>query len=211
MVWPLARHVKPLFETPDTVAWPTSFIRALQAVLSPAATAAVDGAGCHGVPVPAGGVPPEYNHRAMRVLIQRVARASVTVDGSVVGTVGRGFLALVGVTHNDTRADAERLAARTFKLRVFEDDAGLMNLGLADVRGEVLAVSQFTLYADTRKGNRPSFTEAAPAGLGEELYGTYVAALRDAGVPVATGEFGARMEVALVNDGPVTVLLEEPR
>ena len=107
----------------------------------------------------------------MRVLLQRVRNASVSVDGQIVGSVGLGFVALVGVTHQDSAATAQRLAAKTAKLRVFEDEAGLMNLALGDVGGGVLAVSQFTLYADTRKGNRPSFTDAAPPGQGEAVYG----------------------------------------
>jgi D-aminoacyl-tRNA deacylase len=144
----------------------------------------------------------------MRVLLQRVSRAAVAVDGVERGAVGRGFLALVGVAHEDDAAAARRLAAKTARLRVFADDAGLMNLALGDVGGEVLAVSQFTLYADTRRGNRPSFTNAAPPELGEALYETYVEALRAAGVPVQTGVFGAHMQVDLVNDGPVTILLE---
>jgi D-tyrosyl-tRNA(Tyr) deacylase len=142
------------------------------------------------------------------VLLQRVSRASVAVDGEERGAVGRGFLALVGVTHEDDTAAARRLAAKTARLRVFADDAGLMNLALGDVGGGVLAVSQFTLYADTRRGNRPSFTAAAPPGQGETVYEAYVEALRAEGVPVATGVFGARMQVDLVNDGPVTILLE---
>ena len=144
----------------------------------------------------------------MRVLLQRVRNASVSVDGQIVGSVGLGFVALVGVTHQDSAATAQRLAAKTAKLRVFEDEAGLMNLALGDVGGGVLAVSQFTLYADTRKGNRPSFTDAAPPGQGEAVYGAYVTALRAEGVPVETGVFGARMQVELLNDGPVTILLE---
>jgi len=144
----------------------------------------------------------------MRVLLQRVSRASVTVECERVAEVERGFVALVGVGHGDTAAVAAKLAAKTAKLRVFEDGAGLMNLALADVGGAVLAVSQFTLYADTRKGNRPSFTDAAPPEVGEAVYGAYVEALRAAGVPVQTGVFGARMHVDLVNNGPVTILLE---
>ncbi len=144
----------------------------------------------------------------MRVLIQRVSRAAVSVDGREVAAIGRGFLVLVGVTHEDDLAAARRLAAKTVKLRVFEDDAGLMNVALADVGGEVLAVSQFTLYADTRKGNRPSFTDAAASEQGEDLYDAYVREVRAAGVPVQTGVFGAHMCVELVNDGPVTILLE---
>jgi D-tyrosyl-tRNA(Tyr) deacylase len=144
----------------------------------------------------------------MRVLLQRVERAGVTVEGREVAAVGRGFLALVGVTHNDTRETATRLAAKLVRLRVFDDERGLMNRSILDCGGELLAVSQFTLYADTRRGNRPSFTGAAPPAQGEQLYEAFVAAVRTAGVPVATGVFGAHMHVTLVNDGPVTILLE---
>ncbi|HEX5641109.1 MAG TPA: D-aminoacyl-tRNA deacylase [Thermoleophilia bacterium] len=144
----------------------------------------------------------------MRVLLQRVSRAAVAVDGAETGAVGRGFLALVGVTHEDDATAARRLAAKTARLRVFADDAGLMNLALGDVGGAVLAVSQFTLYADVRRGNRPSFTDAAPPDRGEAVYEAYVEALRAEGVPVETGVFGAHMQVELVNDGPVTILLE---
>jgi len=144
----------------------------------------------------------------MRILIQRVSRASVTVGRERVAAIGRGYLALVGVTHGDSAATAGKLAAKTARLRIFEDDAGLMNLALADVGGEVLAVSQFTLYADARRGNRPSFSEAARPEQGEAVYAAYVEALRMEGVPVQTGIFGAHMRVELVNDGPVTILLE---
>lgn len=144
----------------------------------------------------------------MRVLLQRVSRAAVVVDGAETGAVGRGFLALVGVAHGDDTAAAGKLAAKTARLRVFADDAGRMNLALGDVDGAVLAVSQFTLYADVRRGNRPSFTDAAPPECGEAVYEAYVEALRAEGVPVATGVFGAHMRVELVNDGPVTILLE---
>jgi D-tyrosyl-tRNA(Tyr) deacylase len=144
----------------------------------------------------------------MRILIQRVSHASVTVGGERVAAIGRGYLALAGVTHGDSLATAGKLAAKTARLRVFEDDSGLMNLALAEVSGEVLAVSQFTLYADARRGNRPSFTEAAGAEQGEAVYAAYVEALRAEGVPVQTGIFGAHMHVELVNDGPVTILLE---
>ena len=137
-----------------------------------------------------------------------MSSATVSVDGEVVGRVGRGFLALVGVTHGDTAETAARLAGKTARLRVFNDEDGLMNLALPDVHGEVLAVSQFTLYADARKGNRPSFVTAAAPDVGEAVYKAYVAALRAEGVPVETGVFGAHMQVQLVNDGPVTVLLE---
>jgi D-tyrosyl-tRNA(Tyr) deacylase len=144
----------------------------------------------------------------MRVLLQRVSEAAVSVDGEVTGWVGHGFVALVGVAHDDDEAVARKLAAKTARLRVFADEAGLMNLALGDIAGAVLAVSQFTLYADTRRGNRPSFTAAAAAGRGEAVYEAYVAALRAEGVPVETGVFGAHMQVELVNDGPVTILLE---
>jgi D-aminoacyl-tRNA deacylase len=144
----------------------------------------------------------------MRVLVQRVASAAVSVDGHTVGAIGRGFLCLVGVTHADTEQEAVKLAFKTARLRVFEDAGGLMNLALADVDGEVLAVSQFTLYADARKGNRPSFADAAKPDLGERLYEVFVRALRAEGVPVKTGVFGARMQVELTNDGPVTIMLE---
>jgi D-tyrosyl-tRNA(Tyr) deacylase len=144
----------------------------------------------------------------MRVLLQRVAHASVTVEGRIVGEIGSGLLALVGVAHGDTAATAQRLAAKTAGLRIFADDVRLMNRSLTDVGGAVLAVSQFTLYADTRRGNRPSFTDAASPEVGESVYEAYVAALRAAGLPVATGIFGAHMHVELLNDGPVTILLE---
>jgi len=144
----------------------------------------------------------------MRVLVQRVTRAAVTVEERIVGAIGPGFLALVGVTHGDTVGEARKLAAKTARLRVFDDAAGLMNVSLTDAGGEVLAVSQFTLYGDARKGNRPSFTAAAAPEQGESLYEEYVAALREAGVTVATGVFGAHMQVELLNDGPVTILLE---
>ena len=159
-------------------------------------------------PTPLRGGSPARRMRAMRVVLQRVSRASVTVDGRRLAEIGGGFVALVGVGHGDTATEAGRLAAKTAKLRVFEDGAGLMNLALGEVGGAVLAVSQFTLYACTRKGNRPSFTDAAPPERGEAVYEAYVAALRAAGAPVATGVFGAHMEVELVNDGPVTILLE---
>jgi D-aminoacyl-tRNA deacylase len=144
----------------------------------------------------------------MRVLLQRVSRASVTIGCERVAEIERGFVALVGVGHGDTAETAAKLAAKTARLRVFADDAGLMNLALGDVGGAVLAVSQFTLYADTRKGNRPSFTDAAAPDVGEAVYGAYVEALRAEQVPVVTGVFGAHMLVDLVNDGPVTILLE---
>lgn len=152
----------------------------------------------------------------MRICLQRVARASVTVEsetpgvagGEMIGTVGGGFVALVGVTHGDTSNDAEALAAKVAGLRVFPDDEGKMNLSLRDVGGEVLAVSQFTLHADCRKGRRPSFIAAAQPELALQLYERFVTALRSRGIPVVTGVFGAHMKVELVNDGPVTILLD---
>jgi len=144
----------------------------------------------------------------MRAVIQRVSQASVTVDGQIVGTIERGFLVLVGVTHNDSRAEADWLARKIAGLRIFEDDAGKMNLGLADVGGAVLVVSQFTLYGDARKGRRPDFIQAARPEVAEPLVDYFVEALRSAGLPVETGRFRATMEVALVNDGPVTLWLD---
>ena len=145
----------------------------------------------------------------MRVLVQRVSRASVTVDGEHVARSATGS-SPSSASRTTTRAEtAGRLAAKTARLRVFEDDAGLMNLSPgATSAGEVLAVSQFTLYADARRGNRPSFTQAARPEQGEAVYEAFVAALRAEGVPVETGVFGAHMHVELVNDGPVTILLE---
>jgi len=144
----------------------------------------------------------------MRLIIQRVAEASVTVEQRVVGAIGRGFLVLCGVGRDDTAEDAEWLARKTAALRIFEDSDGKMNLSLDAVQGAVLVVSQFTLYGDCRKGNRPSFMDAAPPELGDQLYQTYADALRALGVPVQTGVFRAMMKVALVNDGPVTLMLD---
>jgi len=145
----------------------------------------------------------------MKALIQRVARGSVTIEGAAVGSVGNGFVVLLGVRPGDTEDDARYLAHRTANLRVFADAAGKMNLSLDDVGGGVLVVSQFTLYADTRKGNRPSFIGAADPQLANRLYEEYVAALRRAlgEARVATGRFGADMTVEIVNDGPVTIEL----
>jgi D-tyrosyl-tRNA(Tyr) deacylase len=144
----------------------------------------------------------------VRLLLQRVTRASVRVDGSVVGEIDRGLLALVGVGHEDTPELAETLARRTVELRIFEDDEGRTNRSLADVAGSLLAVSQFTLYADLRKGRRPSFLDAAPPDLGARLYETYADAVATLGIPVARGIFGADMAVELVNDGPFTIWLD---
>ena len=149
----------------------------------------------------------------MKALIQRVQRGRVTVAGKPIGETGRGFVVLLGVRPGDTEENARYLAHRTVNLRVFADADAKMNLGLQDVNGGVLVVSQFTLYADTRKGNRPSFIGAAEPGLARQLYEEYVAALRRAlgDARVATGEFGAAMVVDIVNDGPVTIELTTDR
>ncbi|PKO23166.1 MAG: D-tyrosyl-tRNA(Tyr) deacylase [Chloroflexi bacterium HGW-Chloroflexi-1] len=144
----------------------------------------------------------------MRAVVQRVSRAAVTVDGETVGAIGRGFLVLLGVTHIDGRAEADWLARKIAGLRIFEDAAGKMNLGLADVGGAVLVVSQFTLYGDARKGRRPSFTAAARPEQAEPLVDYFAGQLRGQGLPVATGQFQAKMDVALINDGPVTLWLD---
>ena len=144
----------------------------------------------------------------MRAVIQRVSSASVTVDGQVVGQIGPGFLVLLGMTHADGEAEAALLARKIAGLRVFEDDGGKMNLGLADVEGSVLAVSQFTLYADLRKGRRPSFIDAARPEQAEPLYQRFCQLLANEGIPVQQGVFQAHMQVALVNDGPVTIWLD---
>jgi D-aminoacyl-tRNA deacylase len=144
----------------------------------------------------------------MKALLQRVSQASVTIDGRVVGAIEKGFVVLLGVTHNDTRVGAEWLAAKIAGLRLFEDDAGKMNLSLAEVDGAVLLVSQFTLYGNARKGRRPSFTSAAPPNVAEPLVDYFAGQLRAHGLTVATGLFGARMLVEIHNDGPVTMMLE---
>ena len=144
----------------------------------------------------------------MRALIQRVNRASVTVDGEVVGEIGRGLCVFVGVTHSDDDAIAARLAQRVWQLRVFDDDAGFMNVAVGEVGGEVLVVSQFTLYGDTRKGRRPSWVAAARPEQAAPLIERFSAELAALGARVATGRFAAHMHVELVNDGPVTVTVE---
>jgi D-tyrosyl-tRNA(Tyr) deacylase len=144
----------------------------------------------------------------MRALVQRVSKASVSVDGEIVGQIGRGVVALVGVTHGDGQAQADWLARKVAGLRIFEDSAGKMNVGLLDVDGAALVVSQFTLYADARKGRRPSFADAAPPEVAEPLVDHFARALRGHGVPVETGVFQAYMLVEIHNDGPVTILLE---
>ena len=144
----------------------------------------------------------------MRAVVQRVAGAQVTVDGVVAGEIGRGLCVLLGVARGDGPAEAERLAGRVARLRVFPDEEGRFDRSLVDVGGAALVVSQFTLIADPAKGNRPSFTDAAPPADAEPLYARFCAALRDLGVPVETGVFGALMQVELVNDGPVTIVLD---
>ena len=147
----------------------------------------------------------------MRCVIQRVSSANVTVDGEVLGSIGRGFLVLVGVHVDDTEKDLRYMAEKVPNLRVFEDEAGKMNRSLLDVGGEVLAVSQFTLYGDARGGRRPSFITAARPEKANPMYEELVAAWRAQGLHVETGRFGADMQVALVNDGPVTILMDSTR
>ncbi|HLT95909.1 MAG TPA: D-aminoacyl-tRNA deacylase [Acidimicrobiia bacterium] len=144
----------------------------------------------------------------MRTVVQRVSRAEVTVAGRSVGRIGTGLLVLVGVTHDDTETDAVVLADKLVGLRIFPDDDGAMNRASTEVGGEMLIVSQFTLYGSARRGKRPSFTDAAPPERAEGLIETMVDRVRQLGVRCETGQFGARMEVELVNDGPVTLLLE---
>ena len=144
----------------------------------------------------------------MRACIQRVSTASVTVDQQVVGRIDRGLVVLLGVSRADTLNDAKWLAEKVVGLRIFDDDADKMNLSLTDVGGAALVISQFTLFGDCRKGRRPSFTDAAPPELAEQLYGEFVTRARSLGVEVATGVFRAHMDVALVNDGPVTLWID---
>jgi D-aminoacyl-tRNA deacylase len=144
----------------------------------------------------------------MRAVVQRVREASVSVDGGVVGECGRGLAILLGVAEGDDETAAQRLAEKIARLRIFENDEGRFDLSLLDVGGEALVVSQFTLIADTSKGNRPSFTDAARPEEAEPLYDAFCAALETEGARVARGVFGARMQVSLVNDGPVTIVVE---
>jgi D-aminoacyl-tRNA deacylase len=146
----------------------------------------------------------------MRAVVQRVLSARVVVAGTVVGEIGPGLLVLLGVRTGDTAAESRWLADKLVGLRIFEDDAGKMNRSVDEVRGAVLAVSQFTLYADCQKGRRPSFIDAARPEVAEPLYEAFVNAIRLHGVPVATGRFGADMRVELVNDGPVTLVIDAP-
>ena len=144
----------------------------------------------------------------MRAVVQRVAGTQVTVEGEVVGEIGAGLCVLLGVARGDGATQAERLAGRVARLRIFPDEEGRFDRSLLDIGGAALVVSQFTLIADTSKGNRPSFTDAAPPDEAEPLYERFCQALHEQGVPVETGVFGAKMQVALVNDGPVTLIFE---
>jgi D-aminoacyl-tRNA deacylase len=144
----------------------------------------------------------------LRALLQRVSSAKVVVADKITGEIGTGLLILLAVTHTDSMPEVQVLAAKVAELRIFEDAEGKMNLSLEQIAGQALVVSQFTLYADTRRGRRPSFTEAAPPQQATELYEAFTEALRQRNITVATGRFGAKMQVHLVNDGPVTILLD---
>jgi D-tyrosyl-tRNA(Tyr) deacylase len=144
----------------------------------------------------------------MRAVIQRVKSAQVCVDGRVSGKIGRGLLVLLGVGKGDGESDLSFLTSKIPELRIFEDDSGKFNLSLKEIRGEILVVSQFTLFGDCRKGRRPSFTEAEEPSAAKHLYEWFILKLRERGIPVQTGEFQAKMEVHLINDGPVTLLLD---
>lgn len=147
----------------------------------------------------------------MRAVVQRVTRGSVSVGGNMVGAVGPGLVILLGVGEDDNHKDIEYLAEKIANLRIFEDDRGKMNLSLLDTGGEALVVSQFTLYGDCRKGRRPNFGGAASPGKGENYYNLFVEALRSRGIKTATGIFGAYMKVEIINDGPVTLLLDSSK
>jgi len=147
----------------------------------------------------------------MRIILQRVKEASVKVDGKVIGQIGKGVLILLGAGKEDTQQDVEYLVEKILGLRIFEDESGKMNLSVTDIGGEVLVVSQFTLYGDCRKGRRPSFDKAAPPEVAENLYNHFVERIRDFGVPVKTGKFRAMMDVHLVNWGPVTLMLDSKK
>ena len=145
----------------------------------------------------------------MKIVLQRCSRAEVRINGETVGRIGTGFVVLVGITHNDTREDAEFLAKKVAGMRVLEDTEGKMNLSLAEVGGQILSISQFTLYGNARKGNRPSFIEAARPEVAEPLYEYFNQVLREQyGLRVETGRFGANMQVDFVNDGPVTIIVD---
>ena len=145
----------------------------------------------------------------MKLVVQRVSNAKVEVEGRVTGEIGQGFLVLLGVTHEDTQANADFLVQKLVNLRVFTDENYKMNLSIKDIKGELLIVSQFTLYANCQKGNRPSFVEAAKPEQADELYNYFVEKCKQEGINVQTGEFGAHMQVSLLNNGPVTIILEK--
>lgn len=147
----------------------------------------------------------------MRAVIQRVAKAKVEVDEKLISEINQGLMVLVGVTKTDTKEDIEYIASKISNLRIFTDENDKMNLSLKDIGGEILLVSQFTLYGDARKGRRPSFTESASGEFAEEVYESLIKHLRDEGFTVKTGQFGADMQVSLVNDGPVTIQLDSSR
>lgn len=147
----------------------------------------------------------------MRAVIQRVGSTRVSVDGAAISSISKGLLVLLGVAEDDAEADVQYLAEKTLHLRIFEDEAGKMNLSVQDIGGEILVVSQFTLYGDCRKGRRPSFTDAARPPKAEALYNMYVSALADMGLKPKTGVFQALMDVELVNIGPVTILLDSKK
>ncbi|WP_439819317.1 D-aminoacyl-tRNA deacylase [Weissella paramesenteroides] len=144
----------------------------------------------------------------MRIVLQRVKSASVSIDETVVGKIGVGFVLLVGIADSDTEAELDYLVRKITKLRVFEDLVGKMNLAIEDVGGQILSISQFTLYADTKKGNRPSFTKAGAPDFADKMYQLFNKKLRDTGLTVETGEFGANMQVQLINDGPATIIFD---
>lgn len=144
----------------------------------------------------------------MRIVIQRVSKASVSIDEEVVGQIARGFMVLVGVEEADSQEDVDYLVRKTANMRIFEDEEGKMNISLKDVGGQVLSISQFTLHANTKKGNRPSFVDAARPDHSLPLYEAYNEGLRQEGLTVETGEFGADMQISLINDGPVTIIID---
>jgi len=144
----------------------------------------------------------------MRIVLQRVESANVAVNGQTIAEIGKGLLLLVGITHDDNKSDAKYLAEKCVNLRIFEDGAGKMNVAACDNNAQILAVSQFTLHAGTRRGRRPSFIQAAPPDLSLPLFNTFVELLAESGLNILKGEFGAYMKVSLVNDGPVTIILD---